>query len=221
MKMPFRSLWGEFKAFAFQGNMIELAVAVVIGAAFGDVIKALVADVVNPSIVYAVRAAREVKDKTAEAAQTVASKTGLATTGPSTPTTQAVGLQTVPVTPPPPPPPPTPPAVVTAVPAAPATPTPAKPDPTKAVQFEWKVGEFKIGDLIGTFINFMIVAFAVFVVIVKLIGGTVKRVGGTPKPGEPTTKECSECLSIIPIKARRCSHCTAVVEVPPPATPAA
>ena len=208
MKLPFRNLWAEFKAFAFQGNMIELAVAVVIGAAFGDVIKALVADVVNPSIVYAVRAAREVKDTAANAAQTVASKTGLApTTGPTTgPTTTAatVGLTQVPVTRPPT----APPAAVVAPAAAPAA------DPTKAVQFEWTVGEYKVGHLLGTFINFLIVAFAVFVVIVKLIGGTVKRVGGTPKPGEPTTRECPECLSIIPIKARRCSYCTAVLASP-------
>ena len=43
-------LWGEFKAFAFQGNMIELAVAVVIGAAFGGVVHSLVGDVIMPTV---------------------------------------------------------------------------------------------------------------------------------------------------------------------------
>ena len=79
-------------------------------------------------------------------------------------------------------------------------------------------GQYPIGDFIGELINFVILAFAVFILIVKIARrGMVKRVGGTPKPGEPTTKECPECLSIIPIKARRCSHCTAVLEQPPTA----
>ncbi len=64
VKMPFRNLWAEFKAFAFQGNMIELAVAVVIGAAFSNVIHAMVTDVINPSIghVVAERPGREGRD---------------------------------------------------------------------------------------------------------------------------------------------------------------
>ena len=57
----------------------------------------------------------------------------------------------------------------------------------------------------------MIVAFAIFIVVVKLMGSVMKRMSKPVAPGEPTTKECSECLSIIPIKARRCSHCTAVL----------
>ena len=47
MRLPFKSLWAEFKAFALKGNMIDLAVAVVIGGAFGTVIKAVVDDAVR------------------------------------------------------------------------------------------------------------------------------------------------------------------------------
>ncbi len=45
-----RKLWQEFKGFAFKGNMIDLAIAVVIGAAFGDVIKSLVSNVIMPLV---------------------------------------------------------------------------------------------------------------------------------------------------------------------------
>jgi large conductance mechanosensitive channel len=52
MKVPFSDLVKEFKSFAFRGNMIDLAVAVVIGAAFGEVIKAMVDFVLMPLIGY-------------------------------------------------------------------------------------------------------------------------------------------------------------------------
>ncbi|MDB5331546.1 MAG: mscL, partial [Phycisphaerales bacterium] len=95
----------------------------------------------------------------------------------------------------------------------------AAPPPEKAVEFTWMIGRFKIGDFIGALLNFLIIAFAVFVVIVKLLGSVMKKVGGTPKPSEPTTKECPECLSLIPLRAKRCAYCTAVLPpVPSPAT---
>ena len=56
--MKLSSLWQEFKAFAFKGNMIDLAVAVVIGAAFGAVINSLVKDIIMPSITYVTTARR-------------------------------------------------------------------------------------------------------------------------------------------------------------------
>jgi large conductance mechanosensitive channel len=62
------------------------------------------------------------------------------------------------------------------------------------------------------------VALAVFVTIVKILGAIVKRVGSTPAPSEPTTKECPFCLSVIPIKARKCAHCT--TDLVDPARPA-
>jgi len=78
------------------------------------------------------------------------------------------------------------------------------------------VAVFGYGSFITVLINFIILAFAVFIMIVKLLGGVMKKMKGPEVPGEPTTRECPECLSIIPIKARRCSHCTAVI-VPPTA----
>ena len=80
-------------------------------------------------------------------------------------------------------------------------------------------GRLNLGNFLAALLNFVIIAFAVFVVIVKMLGGVMKRAGSTPAPSAPTTKECPECLSIIPIKARRCQNCTS--QQPPEATPTA
>ena len=106
------------------------------------------------------------------------------------------------------------PAVVKAEESKPAPPPPApapaaEKSPEKAVNLEWKIGRIKIGHFIGELINFVIIAFAVFIIVVKLLGSVMKKVGGTPAASEPTTKECPKCLSVIPIKATKCSHCTA------------
>jgi large conductance mechanosensitive channel len=61
------------------------------------------------------------------------------------------------------------------------------------------------GMFINTVISFLIVAFAVFLLIRNINRLTEKP---APAPGPPTTKECSFCLSTIPIKATRCAHCT-------------
>jgi len=128
------SIWREFKAFAFKGNMIDLAVAVVIGAAFGSVIKSIVDNIIMPLVAYV----------------------------------------------------------------------------TPSMNYtQWHLGNVMIGKFLGDLLNFVIVAFAVFITIVKLLGAIMKRVGSEPGKDEPTTKECPMCLSIIPIKARKCAHCTA------------
>ena len=65
------------------------------------------------------------------------------------------------------------------------------------------------GNFINYVITFLIVAFAVFMLIRSI--NKMRR----PKnvtPGEPTTKECPFCLSVIPIKANRCGHCTSQLE---------
>jgi large conductance mechanosensitive channel len=130
-------LWQEFKAFAFKGNMIDLAVAVVIGTAFGKVISSLVADVIMPAISYLI--------------------------------------------------------------------------PSNAEYTKWTIGPEKgiaIGRFIGETISFLVIAAAVFLVIVKLLGLLMKKpVPPLPAAG-PLTKECPMCLSVIPIKARKCAHCT-------------
>ncbi|HEX4053746.1 MAG TPA: large conductance mechanosensitive channel protein MscL [Tepidisphaeraceae bacterium] len=132
-------LWEEFKAFAFKGNMIDLAVAVVIGGAFGDIIKAIVNDVIMPLVGY------------------------------------VISILHIP-----------------------------------SNYVTWHLGNFQIGHLLAALVNFLIIAAAVFLVIVKMIGAMMQKVAAsTPEPGEPTTKECPLCLSVIPIKAKKCAHCTA------------
>jgi large conductance mechanosensitive channel len=134
-----RRLWDEFKSFAFKGNLIDLAVAVVLGAAFSDVIKAVVSDLVMP----------------------------------------IVGLFQ---------------------------------GKSEGSYEKWMVWHFPIGHLIGALLNFVIIAGAVFVVIVKLLG-TVMKAAHRPAPeGEPTTRECPRCLSVISIKATKCAYCTADVD---------
>ena len=134
-----RNLWQEFKAFALKGNLLDLAVAVVIGAAFGQVINSLVQDIIMPIVSYML--------------------------------------------------------------------------PAKMSYTEWRIGHAEkpilIGKFIGFLVNFVIVAAAVFIIIVKMLGSVMKKVTAPPPPGAPTTKECPRCLSVIPIKATKCAHCTA------------
>jgi large conductance mechanosensitive channel len=157
-------MWQEFKAFAFKGNMIELAVAVVIGGAFGKVVTALVNDIIMPLVAYVV-----------DAFTYVAAETGAT----SRPTSMPAGA-----------------------------------DAIKLLGFQtWSVGHFPIGDLLSEGLNFFLVAFAVFIVMVKLVGAVMKKPAPVPAPSEPTSKECPFCLSVIPIRAKKCAHCTADLPV--------
>jgi len=232
-----KSLWSEFKSFAFKGNMIDLAVAVVIGAAFSGVINSLVSDIIMPGISYVVTGAQKGTEAVSTVAQHATSAVGL-TSQPSTePSTQP---STVPSTEPSTQPATQPVAATqatasgsappklleklgaleaevaqlkTAAAAPPAPPAEKAPE-MKAVDFTWKIGRFKAGDFVGQIINFLLVSFAVFIFIVKLLGTVMKKAGGTPAPSEPTTRECPLCLSVIPIKAKKCAHCTADLTVP-------
>jgi large conductance mechanosensitive channel len=184
-------LWEEFKTFAFKGNMIDLAIAVVIGAAFSGVINSLVQDIIMPSITYVTTTAQKAVTTAKDVAEKTAADVGV-TTQPAS--TQPGAAPAAAAAAPPPPP-------------SPAAAPPAGSD--KAVEISWKIGRIKIGNFIAQLINFMLVAFAVFILMVKLVGSVMKQVGGTPEPSEPTTKECPFCLSMIPIKAKKCAHCTA------------
>ena len=271
MRKSIFNLWAEFRAFAFKGNMIDLAVAVVIGAAFSGVIDSLVKDIIMPTISYATTGVKEFKNVAADAAVKATTAVGIGTqpatqpatlpataaasaipaTGPTTPEAVAVaraGAATQPATGPADPEKPRSAdqvadsmiaaaaggkskewqemtsAFATAL-AADRKAADEKAAADKVIadkkaaddkpgDFSWTVGRINVGTFLAAILNFMIIAGAVFVIIVKLLGGVMKRAGGTPKPGEPTTKECPECLSVIPIKARRCANCTAVL-VPP------
>jgi len=142
----------EFKAFAMRGNMVDMAVGIVIGAAFGAIIKSLVADVIMPPIGLLV-------GNVDFSNIFLVLKEG-ATPGPyaSLAVAQEAG----------------------------------------AVVMSW-------GVFINTIVNFLIVAFAIFLVIKGM--NKMKREQEAP-PAEPTTKECPKCYSTIPIKASRCAFCT-------------
>jgi large-conductance mechanosensitive channel len=240
--------------------MIELAVAVIIGGAFGTVVTSLTQDVIMPMIGYVIntgeKAAATVKDTATQAVNAAAAKTGLASSQPtSQPTTQPadVAVAATAGT--------TPPTSSGAIAGASSAlsdvkagvqnpgdlasvikaidddrdardaaaakvkadadakakaDADAKAKAAAPINIDLMVGPVNLGKFIGALLNFLIVAFAVFIMVVKLMGAVMKKMSKPEVPGEPTTRECPECLSIIPIKAKRCSHCTAVII--PPAT---
>jgi large conductance mechanosensitive channel len=67
--------------------------------------------------------------------------------------------------------------------------------------------EIKYGSFLNALISFVMVAAAIFFFVVKPMNMLVSKARQAP-PADPTTKKCPECLSEIPISARRCSHCT-------------
>jgi large conductance mechanosensitive channel len=141
----------EFKEFAMRGNVIDMAVGIIIGAAFGTIVKSLVADVIMPPIGLLL-------GNVDFANLFIVLKQG-STIGPylSLAEAQAAGAVTI-----------------------------------------------NYGFFINTVISFIIVAFAVFLVI-KNINRLKEKEEAKPAP---TTKECPFCLTAIPIKAKRCPNCT-------------
>jgi large conductance mechanosensitive channel len=124
-----------FKQFLLRGNVVDLAVGVVIGAAFGTVVSALVKDLLTPLI------------------------------------------------------------------AAIA----AKPD-FSSFSFTMNGSKFLYGDFLNAVVSFVIVAAAVYYFVVLPVNALISRAHHEP-PADPTTKNCPECLSEIPLGAHRCSHC--------------
>jgi large conductance mechanosensitive channel len=125
------------KQFLLRGNVLDLAVAVVIGAAFGAVVTALVKDLLTPLIA-------------------------------------ALG---------------------------------GKPD-FSAIQFEVNGSKFLIGDFVNSIVSFLLIGTAVYIFVVSPVNALTARMNRGEAPPDPTTKQCPECLSDIPIAARRCAHCT-------------
>ena len=142
----------EFKEFAMGGNVIDMAVGIIIGAAFGTIVTSLVADIIMPPIGLLLGnvdfSNLFIVLKEGKAAGPYASMAAAKAAG-------AVSIN--------------------------------------------------IGVFINTIISFLIVAFAVFLMIRTL--NQMKRQQEAPPP-VPTTKECSYCFSTIPIKATRCPNCT-------------
>jgi len=126
----------EFKAFILRGNVVDLAVAIIIGVAFTALITAFVEDMITPLIA-------------------------------------AIG---------------------------------GKPD-FSALHFTINDSEFRYGDFLNALITFVTIALVVFLFVVTPINELMRRSRKEP-PADPTTKKCPECLTEIPLEARRCSACT-------------
>jgi large conductance mechanosensitive channel len=128
-----------FRDFILRGNVVDLAVAVVIGAAFTAIVNALVADIINPLIAAVVK----------------------------------------------------------------------KPD-FSFLTLTVHGGVIKYGDFLNALISFLIIASTIYFLVVLPVNTLLARFH--PKPVErPTTKPCPQCLSDIPLEAKRCSHCTQLV----------
>jgi large conductance mechanosensitive channel len=76
-----------------------------------------------------------------------------------------------------------------------------------SLQFTIRGVPFPIDDFINACISFVLIAAAVYFLVVLPVNALVARMHKSDKPADPTTKKCSECLSEIPIDARRCAHC--------------
>ena len=143
-------MWKEFKEFAIKGNAVDLAIGVIIGAAFGGVVNSLVKDIIMPPI-------------------------GLITGG--------LDFSNLFL-------------VLKEAPGGGTFATPA--EAAKAGAVTWNYGNF-----VTLMINFLIVAFAVFLLVRAI--NKMKR----PKPSAPpVAKDCPACTMSIPVKATRCPHCT-------------
>ncbi len=128
-------MFKEFKEFAMRGNVVDMAVGIIIGAAFGKIVSSFVNDVLMPPI-------------------------GLLLGGVDFSALKIILKENV---------------------------------------------SINYGVFINTVIDFIIIAFAIFLVVKAI--NKMKRKEVPPPPAAPTTKECPECLSVIPIKAVRCAHC--------------
>jgi large conductance mechanosensitive channel len=130
-----------FKQFMLRGNVLDLAVAVVMGAAFGAVVTALVKDLITPLIAALV----------------------------------------------------------------------GKPD-FSAIVFTVNDSKFLIGDFVNAVVSFILIGAAVYFFVVLPMNHLLARMRRGEAAPDPTTKKCPECLSDVPIAARRCAFCTSELQ---------
>jgi large conductance mechanosensitive channel len=130
-----------FRDFILRGNVVDLAVAVILGAAFNGIVASLVGDVLNPLIAATV----------------------------------------------------------------------SKPDFSNVV-LNIGSGHIKAGNFFNAVISFLIVASTVYFAVVLPVNALLARTKKPAPPAPPATKTCPECLSEIPLAARRCAHCAQPVE---------
>jgi large conductance mechanosensitive channel len=153
-------MFKDFKEFAMRGSVVDMAVGIVIGAAFGTIVKSFVDDVLMPPIGLLL-------GNVDFSNLFITLKDGAKAAGPyaSLVAAKAAGAVTL-----------------------------------------------NLGMFINTVISFVIIAFAVFMVIKGL--NRMKKEEVAP-PAEPATKECPFCLSTISLKATRCPHCTSELGTAP------
>jgi large conductance mechanosensitive channel len=82
-----------------------------------------------------------------------------------------------------------------------------KPD-FSSIHFTIRNTPFPVGDFINACVSFLLIAAAIYFFVVLPVNALVARMHRGDKAPDPTTKKCPECLSEIPIDARRCAHCT-------------
>jgi large conductance mechanosensitive channel len=126
-----------FKKFILRGNVVDMAVGVVIGAAFGGVVAGFSKALITPLIAVIV----------------------------------------------------------------------GKPD-YSSLKFMVRGTEFPVGDFVNAVVSFILIAATVYFFVVLPVNTLIARMNRGEKPPDPTTKKCPECMSEIPIEAKRCSHCT-------------
>lgn len=148
-----KGFFGEFREFIARGNVIDLAVGIIIGAAFGDIVKSLVNDIIMPPIGMLLGSV-DFTDLYINLTNTDYDSLAAA---------KEAGAATI-----------------------------------------------NYGAFINTVINFLIVAFVIFLLIKQ-----INRLKRKPAPADPTTKDCPFCLTAIPIKATRCPNCTSHLEEAP------
>ena len=77
-----------------------------------------------------------------------------------------------------------------------------------SLKFTVHTTDFLVGEFINATISFILISAVVYFLVVLPVNALVARMNRGEKPPDPTTKKCPECLSEIPIDARRCAHCT-------------
>lgn len=137
-------MFKEFKEFAMRGNVVDMAVGIVIGGAFGKIVSSFVKDILMPPI-------------------------GMLLGG--------MDFSQMALT-------------------------------LKQASGEVEAVTVNYGVFLNTVIDFIIIAFAIFMVVKAMNSAKKKE---EPAPAEPTERDCPRCYSSIPIKATRCPHCTSDV----------
>ena len=149
-----KNVIAEFKAFILRGNVMDMAIGIIIGVAFGTIVSALVNDVIMPPIGFLLGNV-DFSDLYANLSGTSYSSLAEA---------RAAGAPVI-----------------------------------------------AYGAFINTIINFLIIAFVLFMII-RLMNRLVKQAQKPEAPSAPITKECPFCCSNIPLKAVRCPECTSQLQ---------